>query len=106
MHPLRSSPTIALRRAVGLGLGCSKHQVDVSFMGGSVAASLYYAAAALGSMLKPYSWPKELIVASAPQHGLPREHIRTRGGAIAIGNAGLAGLPQNIAFLSAAAETL
>jgi len=64
----------ALDQAEGLEKGYAEKLVTVFVDGASRAASLYYATD-VDASLRPYVWYKELVVAGAREHNLPRPYI-------------------------------
>ncbi len=65
----------ALDQAEGLGRGYVERRVDVATSRGVVRV-LAYVATARDLRLRPYHWYKDLVIAGAREHGLPKEYIQ------------------------------
>lgn len=63
-----------LDRAEGLGYGYMEKTVTLQTISGQMEAVMYIATT-IDADLKPYNWYKELVVAGAIEHQLPRDYI-------------------------------
>lgn len=66
-----------LDMAEGRGKGYEEKMVDLNSLNSTLTAHTYIADADyIDDSLLPYSWYKDLVIAGAKQHSLPREYIR------------------------------
>ena len=67
----------ALDKAEGLGKGYGEKVVHLTTSHQNLSAFTYIATADyIDNSLRPYTWYKDLVVAGAKQHSLPRRYIR------------------------------